>query len=284
MDLSVITVTWNNEENITEQIISVFAGCKNITCEEIISDNGSTDGTVDLIKRQFPEIKLIENKKNLGFGGGNNKGVEIAQGEFILFLNPDMRVEPESLDIVVEWMRQHKDVGMVSPKLVDQYGKFNWDASPRRLPKPWEQIALILKLPHVFPRMLDRYHMKDLDIDLEQEVESVRGSFMLVRREIIEKLGWGFDPRYFIWYEDVDTCREVKNLGYKVMYSPVISCVDYVGQSFKKRATLWKQKEFTRSMLTYFKKWEPWYKWMWIALFRPFGIAMAWVNDKVHKL
>jgi len=99
----------------------------------------------------------------------------------------------------------------------------------------------------------------------------------------VEKLGWGFDPRYFIWYEDVDTCREVKKLGYKVMYTPIISCVDYVGQSFKKRTTLWKQKEFTRSMLTYFKKWEPAYKWVWIALVRPVGIGMAWVNDKMHK-
>ncbi|PIZ95194.1 MAG: hypothetical protein COX81_01460 [Candidatus Magasanikbacteria bacterium CG_4_10_14_0_2_um_filter_37_12] len=287
MDLSVITVTWNNANDIAKQMESVFRGCTHITCEEIISDNGSTDETVKIAKfvgtgRDLP-IHIIENKENLGFGVANNKGLALAKGQFILFLNGDMKVEDGTLDIILEWMNKHPDVGIVCPKLVDQYGNFNWEASPRRFPKLWEQLALILKLPHIFPHILDRYHMKDLDIDTEQEVHSVRGSFMLMRREFIDKLGWAFDPRYFIWYEDVDICREAVRFNYKVVYTPIISCVDYVGQSFKKRKTLWKQINFTKSMLTYFKKWEPWYKWMWIALFRPVGIVMAWVNDLFYK-
>ena len=87
-------------------------------------------------------------------------------------------------------------------------------------------------------------------------MDSVRGSFMIMRREVYEKLGWAFDPRYFIWFEDVDLCREVKKMGLKVVYTPVISCVDYVGQSFKKRTTLWKQKQFIKSMAQYFWKWR----------------------------
>ena len=126
--------------------------------------------------------------------------------------------------------------------------------------------------------------MRDMDPDQEQEVDSIRGSFMLMRREFLDKTGWAFDPRYFIWYEDVDICREAKRHGYKVIYTPIITCVDYVGQSFKKRTTLWKQKQFTKSMLSYFQKWEPWYKWVWIALLRPVGIGMAWVNDRLAKL
>lgn len=289
MELSIITVTWNNEENIAEQISSVVSGCKDITCEEIVVDNGSSDNTIDIINKMQEThnyasvLQIIENGKNLGFGAANNKGVEIAKGEFILFLNPDMRVKEGSLDKMVAWMRRHKDVGIASPKLVDQQGKFNWDASPRRFPRLWEQIALIFKLPHLFPKMLDKYHMKDFDIDREQEVDSVRGSFMIMRREVVEKLGWAFDPRYFIWYEDVDTCRECWQAGFKVMYTPVITCVDYVGQSFKKRKGYWKQKNFTGSMLTYFKKWEPMYKWIWIALFRPVGLGLAKLNDLVNK-
>lgn len=119
--------------------------------------------------------------------------------------------------------------------------------------------------------------------DKEQEVDSVRGSFMIMRREVFEKLGFAFDPRYFIWFEDVDICREVQRLGYKVVHTPIISCVDYIGQSFKQRTTLWKQKNFTKSMLQYFQKWTPSYTWIWIAVFRPVGIAMAWVNDKLNK-
>ncbi len=283
MDVSIITVTWNNEKEIARQIASVFDACKDITCEEIVVDSGSSDRTVEVAvgtgRDLSVPVHVIANKENIGFGAGNNKGVEIAKGEFLLFLNGDMKLEEGSLDIIVAWMKQHPDVGIVCPKLIDQHGNFNWDASPRRFPKLWEQLALILKVPHIFPNILNRYHMKDLDIEKEQEVDSVRGSFMLMRREFVEKLGWAFDPRYFIWYEDVDICREAKRLNYKVMYAPVISAIDYVGQSFKKRKTLWKQKQFTKSMLTYFKKWEPWYKWMWIAMLRPVGIAMAWVND-----
>lgn len=282
-DLSIITVTWNSSELIGEQIRSVISGCKNISFEQIVVDNASSDNTVSIMKEKFPQVQLIVNTENKGFGSANNQGVALSTGKWLLFLNPDMRVEPGSLDTVVDWMEKHPEVGIASVKLLDEMGNLNMDAQPRRFPRLWEQLALILKLPHVFPHMLDGYMMKNFNANQEQEVDSVRGSFLFMRRELIDKLGFAWDPRYYIWYEDVDICREAKRLGYKVMHTPVISCVDYVGQSFKKRDTLWKQKNFTKSMLTYYKKWEPWYKWIWIALVRPMGIAMAWLNDAFQK-
>ncbi|OIO18305.1 MAG: hypothetical protein AUJ23_04030 [Candidatus Magasanikbacteria bacterium CG1_02_32_51] len=282
MKLSIITVTWNNEQQIDRQLKSVVSGCKNISYEQIVIDNGSEDKTVEIVK-SLPNVRVIENKENLGFSHANNQGVEISTGEYLLFLNPDMRVEEGSLDKIVNWLENRKDVGIVSPKLVAENGKLNEDAKPHRLPKVWEQVALILKLPHLFPNILDKYLMKDFDPDKEQEVDSVRGSFLLMRRNVVEKLGWAFDPRYYIWYEDVDICREVKKMGLKVIYSPVITCIDYVGQSFKKQESLWRQKNFTKSMLIYFQKWEPFYKWFWIWLFRPVGIAMIYVMNKLSK-
>jgi GT2 family glycosyltransferase len=281
MDLSVITVTWNSKEHIAEQIRSVFSGCKTISCEEIVVDNGSKDNTVQIVKKEFPEVHVIVNENNEGFGAANNAGLEKATGRYVLFLNPDMQVMPESLDAIVAWMDENNDVGIASPKLNDQHGNLNLDATPRRFPRLLEQIALVLKVPHVFPSILDKYHMLGFDSDREQDVDSVRGSFMIVRRELIDKLGWAFDPRYFIWYEDVDICREAKKHGYRVVYTPVISAIDYVGQSFKKQKTLWKQKQFTKSMLTYYKKWEPGYKSIWIAILRPVGIFLAWLHDKI---
>jgi len=279
-DISIITVTWNSREHIGKQIESVASGCHEVSFEHIIVDNGSKDATAQYVAQNYPELTVIANPDNsMGFGKANNQGVEKSTGEFLLFLNPDMRVEERSLDTIVAWMREHRDVGIVSPKLVDQHGKLNPDATPRRFPRLWEQIAIILKLPHLFPNMLNEYHMKAFDAEREQEVDSVRGSFMLMRREIVERLGWAWDPRYFIWYEDVDICREVKRLGMKVMYTPAISCADYVGQSFKKRKLFWKQNVLTKSMLTYFQKWEPWYKWIWIALLRPLTVGAAWVHD-----
>ena len=283
MDISIITVTWNSEDKIAEQLRSVILGYKNLKYEQIVVDNASDDKTVKIVENNFLSVKLIKNKKNKGFSNANNQGVNISSGKFILFLNPDMRVEKGSLDKIITWMKKNKEVGIVSCKLVDKAGNFCKDASPRRFPKVWEQVLLILKVPHIFPKILDKYLIKDFDFTKEKEVDSVRGSFMLMRRELVDKLGWGFDPRYFIWFEDVDVCREAKKLGYKVMYTPIITCIDYVGSSFKKRETFWKQKQFTKSMFQYFKKWEPWYKWIWIVGFRPVGIFLAWIENKVSK-
>ncbi len=283
MNLSVITVTWNSVKLIGEQIESVKNGCRDISFEEIVVDNGSSDGTVELVSQKFPHVKIIKNEKNFGFASPNNMAAKISTGEFLLFLNPDMRIEAGSLDKIVDWMKSHINVGLASCRLVDENGILNADAQPRRFPGVIDQLAIILKIPHLFPSILNHYMFAEFDADKEQEVDSVRGSFMIMRRDVFEKLGFAFDSRYFIWFEDVDICREVKKLGYKVMHTPVISCVDYIGQSFKQRTTLWKQKNFTKSMLQYFQKWEPWYKWIWIAAFRPVGIAMAWVNDKLNK-
>lgn len=255
MQLSVITVTRNSANLIFEQIKSVWDGCKKISFEEIIVDNASVDKTVEIIEKDFSQVKLIKSEKNLGFAGANNLGVKIAQGEFLFFLNPDMRVIEGSLDIMVDWMRARPDVGVASCKLLDENGNLNKDALPRRFPTVWDQLAIVLKLPHLFPSIVDKYLFKDFNADVEQEVDSVRGSFIMMRREVYDKLGWAFDPRYFIWFEDVDLCREVKKMGLKVMYTPVISCVDYVGQSFKKANFFWKQKQFIKSMAKYFWKW-----------------------------
>lgn len=283
MQLSVITVSWNSEKLIGEQIESVQKGCRDISFEEIVVDNASKDKTTELVETKFPQVKLIKNTENKGFGFANNQGAKIAQGEYLLLLNPDMRVGAGSLDIIVDWMKKHPDVGLASCKLVDENGKLKEDAQPRKFPGILDQLALILKIPHVFPSVLNRYMFKGFDANKEQEVDTVRGSFMIMPRKVYEKLGWVFDPRYYFWFEDVDICKEVKKMGLKVMYTPIITCVDYVGQSFKQRTTFWKQKQFTKSMLQYFQKWEPWYKWMWITAARPIGIAMAWANDKLRK-
>lgn len=281
MDLSVITVTWNSEGLILKQIASVQKGVGELSYEHIIVDNASKDATVSSIQSTYPHVQLIANTTNNGFSAANNQAVEKASGDFLLFLNPDMRVEPGTIATVVAWMKKHQNVGIMSPRLVDEHNNLNPDATPRRFPKLWEQLALLFKLPHVFPKLLDKYHMTGFADTELQEVDSVRGSFLLMRRSLVLQLGWAFDPRYYIWYEDVDICREAKRLGYKVMYNPMVSCVDYVGQSFKQRTTLWKQKQFTKSMLTYYQKWEPWYIWIWIAMCRPIGILITWGHEKI---
>lgn len=255
MKLTIITVNHNDKENILSQIASIKNGAQGLEFEQIVSDNGSTDGSIWEIKNKFPEIKIVENGKNLGFGAANNAVLKYASGEFILFLNPDMLLLPGTLKTAVSYLEEHPEVGIFGPKLVDKNGNFNKNSLPRRFPSFFDMAVIILKIPHIFPKVLDKYSYSDLDFNTEHEVDSVRGSFMLMRRDLIEKNGWAFDTRYFIWFEDVDVCREARRRGYKVVYSPIISCIDKVGQSFKKLPLWKKQVWFAGSMIKYFKKW-----------------------------
>lgn len=260
MQLSVITVTTNTatyqKDIFRQNLASIKLGVGDLQYEHFISDNGSSDDTVKIVKTEFPNVKVIENGKNLGFGKANNIAFKQSTGEFVLFLNPDNIVRPGSFKILFEYMVAHPKVGIVGPKLVDQFGKINPGAAPRRFPKFLDQIAILLKLPHIFPRILDKYMYKDINMNEKQAVDSVRGSFIFVRRELLDKLGWGFDPRYFIWFEDVDLCREAWTRGYKVVYNPSVECVDYVGQTFRRLSFFKKQWWFVSSMLKYFFKWK----------------------------
>jgi len=257
MKLSVATVTWNSASEITEQLVSVSLNCARMDFEQIIVDNASADNTVDLIKEKFPRVLIIANKNNLGFGRAYNQAVKIATGEYFLYLNPDMKIL-SPLAPLVEYLDKNPDVGIVGAKLVNANGSLNLSAMPRRFPTVKDVILMFLKIPHLFPKVLDRYlyHDKNFNAPQAQEVDSVRGAFMLVRRELVEKLGWAFDPRYFLWWEDVDLCREAKRLGYKMVYHPGAECVDKIGQSFSRRRLLWKQWQFFKSAVKYFWKWR----------------------------
>ncbi len=276
MDLSVITVTWNSSEYIQKQIQSTKKACVGLEYEQIIIDNNSSDNTVLKIKSEGVEV--IVNKENKGFGYANNQGVKKVSGRYILFLNPDMEFDDNiEMGKMIKYMEENIDVGVLGCKLINRKGDITLEQGPRRFPKVWQMLALILKVPHVFPRILDSYYYHDIDLNKIQDVDSVRGAFMLVRREVIEKMEAVFDERYFLWWEEVDFCREVKQLGYRVVYNPFFSCIDLVGKSFSKVDNIKKQKQFTKSLLIYFQKWEPFYKWIWIKIFRHLGIFLVWL-------
>lgn len=257
MDLSVITIVYRPEKAmIADQIRSVMSAAKGLAFEHIIVDNASGDDTADYIRQHFPHVRLMQNSVNQGFARPNNMALKVSSAPFVLFFNPDMKLLAEG-DLVrwLDWMKAHPRVGIACCKLVDRHGNLNMSATPRRFPYWYDMLAILLKLPHLFPNMLSSYLYRERDFSLEQSVDSVRGSCMLMRRELTDTLGWGFDPRYFFWYEDVDVCREAKRLGFDVVHTPVISCVDYVGQTFKHDNFFWKQKQLVKSMAKYLVKW-----------------------------
>lgn len=256
MKLSIITVTWNSAEHIVEQMRSVEAAAGELDYEQIIIDNGSYDETVAKIREAYPTVRLIVNKINRGFAYANNVGYQASRGEYILFLNPDTLLMPSSLAAWVEKMEQMPNVVLSGPKLVDSNGNINPEALPRRFPSLLNQLVTLTFLRNIFPSVVDRYRMKGFNPHQEQVVDSVRGSCLMARRSFLTMLGFAFDPRYFIWFEDVDVCKEAYRHGHEVRYLAEVVAIDLVGRSFAKRSTWWKRKQFFKSLVTYLWKWS----------------------------
>lgn len=273
MKLSIIIVSWNVEEKLKENLTSIYKSEAGFEFEIFVVDNASSDNTAEMVKKEFPQVCLIENKDNLGFTKANNIAIKQAQGDFILLLNPDMRVLPDTLKNMVSWMEAHKEAGVASCLLKNEKGEIIKHV--RRFPTVWDQLAVVLKIPHVFPPVLDKYIIADFDYTKEAEVDSIRGAFFMIRREVIEKLG-GLDERYFIWFEEVDYCKQVKNAGWKIMYTPEAGVVDYIGQSFSQVKRGEKQKYFRDSMLKYFEKWHK--KWEYLVLKWAWNLAMVLIK------
>ncbi len=280
MKLSIITVSYKVKDLLMENLACIFKNTSGFDFEVFVVDNDSGDGSVEMVKNEFPQAKLIANNKNVGFAAANNIAIKQAKGEYILLLNPDMRIFPDTLAKMLSWMEEHPQAGIASCKLVD--GNEEIIPHVRRFPRFWEQSAIALKLPRIFPGILNKYILKNFDYDNEAEVDSVRGSFFMIRKEVIEELG-GLDERYFIWFEEVDYCKQAKKAGWKVMYTPVPRCLDYVGKSFVQVPKGKTQKYFRDSMLKYFRKWHPaWQYWILKLLWVP-GLLIVYINNNLKK-
>ncbi|MFH1427036.1 MAG: glycosyltransferase family 2 protein [Patescibacteria group bacterium] len=283
MDLSIIIVSWNVREKLKENLKSIYEGKTllkgNLKFEVFVVDNNSKDGTAEIIKKEFSDVILIENNYNAGFAKANNQALKNARGDYILLLNPDMRVFPDTLLNMLNWMKNNKESGVASCRLVNKDGKNITNA--RRFPKIFDQLVIVLKLPHIFPGVVSKYLMKDFNFSKEQTVDSVRGSFFMIRKEVLDKVGL-LDERYFLWFEEVDYCQKIKKAGYKIMYTPVAKCLDYVGQSFSKLPRSQAQSYFRDSQLKYFKKWQPAGQYYLLKLAWPIGLGLTWLGEKVN--
>lgn len=265
-DLSVVTVTHQSALYIEEQVFSVVSGALKADIEQIVVDNGSTDRTIEALESLSGLLsKVIKNRDNVGFSAANNQALEHAGGRYLLFLNPDMKVQEGSLERLVDWMDKHPDVGISSCLLVDAIGSPLVASGPRRLPSLLREALWLLRLDFLCGNSRSSAGTE------RKEAEMVKGAFMLVRRELVQQLGFAFDPRYFLLFEDADLCREAKRLGYKIIFHPDERCVDFNSRSFALKPGRWIYHCYTQSMQRYFRKWEPWYKWIWIALLIPIG-------------
>ena len=272
MDLSIVIVSWNVKKLLRENLNSIYKNTKKIDFEIFVVDNNSSDNTTEMIESEFPNVRLIKNNTNYGFAKANNQAIMKSSGRYVLLLNPDMRVVKKTLDDVVCWMDKNKGVGVAGCKLVDDSGEIVKHV--RRFPSVFDQLMIVLKVPHLFPSVLDNYLMNDFDYSNESAVDSIRGSFFVIRKEVVESVGL-LDENYFIWFEEVDYCKRVDATDWRVSYIPTVKCVDYIGKSFSMVDRGRKQVYFRNSMLYYFKKWHPSWQYVLLKIAWPIGIFLS---------
>lgn len=296
--LSIIIVSWNVRDRLKENLTALFKSEGDVSFEVFVVDNNSQDKTTEMVKKEFPQVKLIANAENFGFAKANNQAIKQAQGEFILLLNPDMRVFPDTLAKMAKWMRENGQADVAGCHLIDEQG--NTIKHVRRFPTIWDQMAIVLKLPHLFPKILNKYLRVDFDYTKSAKVDSVRGGFFMFRlrpsyaKALACEQGYGgqvrrgielplLDERYFVWFEEVDFCRQVCKNGREVWYTPAAECIDYVGQSFKQLPRGLAQSYFKESMLKYFRKWQPnWQYWL-LKIIWPLGIILVLTGEKFRR-
>jgi GT2 family glycosyltransferase len=219
IDLSIIILSHNTSRLLRECLESVRQAMKNnLVSELIVVDNDSTDDSVGMVKRDFPEAIVIGSPKNLGYAGGNNLGIKKARGKFILFLNSDTQIFQESLIKMVKFMEENPQVGASTPKTMLFSGKMDPDCH-RGFPTPWGSICYFLGLEKLFPksRIFGQYHKFYLDLNKNHEIDAGFGTFMIVRKAVLDRVGvW--DDNYFFYGEDLDLFYRIKKAGWKVMF------------------------------------------------------------------
>lgn len=253
MDLSIIIVNYKAREFLTECLDSIYRSSSGL-CQEIwLVDNSSKDSLALWLKENFPEVKLIENKWNLGFSKGANQGIRKSQGRYLLLLNPDTKVSEGKLVEMLEFMEKNPEAGLCGPKMVDQKGDLLY--SCRSFPDYSTSIFSSQSLLNrIFPQnpLSKKYLLKDLDRTEVKVVDWLSGSCLFIRRRVLDEVGL-LDENFFLFCEDVDLCLRAKKKGWKVFYFPFLTVIHHVGGSTRFNP-LKAKLEHHRSMYYLFKK------------------------------
>ena len=245
--ISVIIVTRNTCALTCAAIRSVYDSQNDYTKEIAVVDNGSTDETSTILPREFPDIKYLRPGKNLGFAGANNLGARDVRGDFLLLLNSDARLQRDSLQRAVEWMRTHPDCGIAGAQLLNPDG--SKQNSIANFPSLATELLNKSLLRRLFPR---RFPGKEQNYAEPVEVESVIGAFMLVRKEVWQAPG-GLDERYFFFFEETDFCLRAAQRGWKVFHVPQVLVWHEQGRSAS-QMPIPARVEYWRSRYLYFAR------------------------------
>ena len=237
-DLVVVIVNWNVKELLAACLKSLPRASENLRVHTVVVDNGSSDGSVEMVLRDFPGVEVVASPENLGFSCANNLALRRYQNSarYCLLLNPDTVVEPGALDRMCEFMDSHPDAGIAGCKLVKPDGVLDWPC------KRWYFLPSVLfyralGLDRRFPksRRFGQYHLTYLDENQIHQVAAVVGAFMMIRQQCLVAIGH-LDESFFMYGEDVEWCYRAKDAGWNVYYVPTATVVHHKGQSTSKQS------------------------------------------------
>lgn len=234
MTISIIIVSYNVKHLLEQCLHSVAAAARTLSVEVIVIDNDSHDDSIAYLQPIFPGVTFIANGKNEGFAKANNKGLALAKGKYVLFLNPDTVLAIDTLTKCVEFFQTHPFAGAVGVKMVNGEGSFLKE-SKRGFPSPLVSLFKLSGITGMFPRspFLARYYLGHLDENSTHEVDVLSGAYMMVKMSVLERTG-GFDERFFMYAEDIDLSIRITSAGFKNYYFAGTTIVHFKGGSTKK--------------------------------------------------
>ena len=250
--VSISIVTYNNDKVIKKCLQNIFKNTNNTDFELIIVDNNSSDSTVSIIEKDFKNVRLIKNNRNIGFGAAHNIAIKLGRGKYHLVLNPDIIFTENAVEKLLNFMEKNPDVGLVSPKILFPNGSIQYLC--RRLPSLFDFIIIRFMPKFIrkfFQARIDYYEMRQAGYNKIMDVLFLTGAFMLIRSSVLDKIG-GFDENFFMYFEDIDLCRRIKKISRTVFY-PHTSVIHLWEGGTRKNFQLLLIS--IRSAIYYFNKW-----------------------------
>lgn len=282
MDVSFIIVSWNVRALLRQCLLSlrqqttddrrhnsIPADVCHLLSEILVVDNASHDGTVEMLRAEFPDVRVIANSENVGFTRGNNQALALAQGRYLFLLNPDTELRPGALQTLYDFAEANPRAGIIGPQLF--YGDGSVQSSRRRFPTLATAFLESTILQQWFPRhrVLTRYYMNDTRDDATQPVDWVNGAAMFVRRAVYDQIG-GLDEGFFMYSEELDWCYRAKQAGWEIFYLPSAQITHFEGKS-SEQVVAQRDIYFHSSKVRFFRK----YRGAFVAeILRAFLLAM----------
>ncbi|MHC4844969.1 MAG: glycosyltransferase family 2 protein [Planctomycetota bacterium] len=274
--VSIVVLSWNTRDLLAACLASLRDVADELPFETIVVDNGSEDDSAEMVARDFPEAHLVRNAANEGYAQGNNGGAVLARGEYLLLLNSDTEVRAGALGTLAAFLDEHKGHGACAPRLD------NPDGTPQPSCKTFPTLMTAVFYDTFFERWfpnnktLPRYLMSDFDHTTSRDVDQPPGAALMIRRELWEKLG-GFDPELWLFFNDVDLCRRIREAGYDLAYVAEARVLHHEGKSTEQLpefGAIWH-----KNRLSYYRKT---YGWRGVAVARLMSTLRGW--EEARKL